>query len=65
MGRDRRKYPGCRRRICPAGTRGRQHYQHAARKSPRKVIAHFKSTGRGWQSRIDETLRKAVKRKAS
>jgi uncharacterized protein (DUF4415 family) len=29
------------------------------------VIAHFKSTGPGWQSRIDATLRKAVKRKAS
>jgi uncharacterized protein (DUF4415 family) len=30
-----------------------------------EVITHFKSTGPGWQSRIDETLRKAVKRKAS
>lgn len=30
-----------------------------------EVIAHFKSKGPGWQSRIDETLRKAVKRKAS
>jgi uncharacterized protein (DUF4415 family) len=30
----------------------------------RDVIEHFKSTGAGWQSRIDETLRKAVKRKA-
>ena len=30
-----------------------------------EVIEHFKSTGAGWQSRIDETLRKAVKRKAS
>jgi len=30
-----------------------------------EVIAHFKSTGKGWQSRIDETLRRAVKRKAS
>jgi uncharacterized protein (DUF4415 family) len=29
-----------------------------------EVIEHFKSTGSGWQSRIDETLRKAVKRKA-
>jgi uncharacterized protein (DUF4415 family) len=29
------------------------------------VIEHFRSTGAGWQSRIDETLRKAVKRKAS
>jgi uncharacterized protein (DUF4415 family) len=28
-----------------------------------EVIQHFKSTGAGWQSRIDETLRKAVKRK--
>ena len=31
----------------------------------REVIEHFKSTGAGWHSRIDETLRKAVKRKAS
>jgi uncharacterized protein (DUF4415 family) len=31
----------------------------------REVIEHFKSTGVGWQSRIDETLRKAVKRKVS
>lgn len=30
-----------------------------------EVISHFKSTGPGWQSRIDETLRKVVKRKAS
>jgi len=30
-----------------------------------EVIEHFKSTGSGWQSRIDETLRKVVKRKAS
>ena len=36
----------------------------ALRLSP-EVVEHFKSTGKGWQSRIDETLRKAVKRKAS
>jgi uncharacterized protein (DUF4415 family) len=30
----------------------------------KEVIEHFKSAGPGWQSRIDETLRKAVKRKA-
>ena len=30
-----------------------------------EVIDYFKSTGDGWQSRIDETLRKAVKRKAA
>ena len=30
-----------------------------------EVIQHFKKGGKGWQSRIDETLRKAVKRKAS
>ena len=30
-----------------------------------EVVAHFKSTGAGWQSRIDETLRKVVKRTAS
>jgi uncharacterized protein (DUF4415 family) len=30
-----------------------------------EVIKHFKSKGPGWQSRIDETLRKAVKRKVS
>jgi uncharacterized protein (DUF4415 family) len=28
-----------------------------------EVIDYFKSTGTGWQSRIDETLRKAVKGK--
>lgn len=28
-----------------------------------EVLAHFKAGGAGWQSRIDETLRKAVKRK--
>ena len=27
-----------------------------------KVVEHFKSMGAGWQSRIDETLREAVKR---
>ena len=30
-----------------------------------EVIEHFKATGDGWQSRIDETLRRVVKRKAS
>jgi uncharacterized protein (DUF4415 family) len=30
-----------------------------------EVIEHFKAKGPGWQSRIDETLRKAVKRKIS
>lgn len=30
-----------------------------------EVVEHFKSTGPGWQSRIDEALRKALKRKAS
>jgi uncharacterized protein (DUF4415 family) len=30
-----------------------------------EVIEHFKATGDGWQSRIDETLRKVVKRKVS
>jgi uncharacterized protein (DUF4415 family) len=28
-----------------------------------EVVEHFKSTGAGWQSRIDKTLREAVKRK--
>jgi uncharacterized protein (DUF4415 family) len=28
-----------------------------------EVVEHFKSTGEGWQSRIDDTLREAVKRK--
>lgn len=47
-------------------TRGRQ-------KSPTKVpvsirlspdvVHHFRSTGPGWQSRIDETLKKAMARK--
>jgi uncharacterized protein (DUF4415 family) len=31
----------------------------------RNVIEHFKKDGDGWQTRIDETLQKAVKRKAS
>jgi uncharacterized protein (DUF4415 family) len=31
----------------------------------RNVIEHFKKGGDGWQTRIDETLQKAVKRKAS
>ena len=30
-----------------------------------EVIEYFKSTGSGWQSRIDETLREVVKRKAA
>ncbi len=29
------------------------------------VIEHFKKEGPGWQSRIDETLRKVVKRKSA
>ncbi|NEW95160.1 BrnA antitoxin family protein [Rhodopseudomonas sp. BR0G17] len=29
------------------------------------VVEHYKATGPGWQSRIDETLRKAAKLKAS
>ena len=28
------------------------------------VVAHYKATGPGWQSRIDDTLRKAAKLKA-
>ncbi len=28
------------------------------------VLAHFRETGPGWQTRIDETLRKAAKLKA-
>ena len=31
----------------------------------RDVLDHFKATGPGWQSRIDEALRKAAKVKAS
>ena len=31
----------------------------------RNVIEYFKKEGDGWQTRIDETLQKAVKRKAS
>jgi uncharacterized protein (DUF4415 family) len=30
----------------------------------RDVIDHFRSQGRGWQSRIDEVLRKAAKIKS-
>ncbi len=28
------------------------------------VIDHFKSTGRGWQTRIDSTLREAIRKRA-
>lgn len=38
--------------------------QVSLRLSP-EVIQHFKKGGKGWQSRIDETLRRVVKRKAS
>jgi uncharacterized protein (DUF4415 family) len=38
--------------------------QVSLRLSP-EVIQHFKKGGKGWQSRIDETLQKIVKRKAS
>ncbi|MGA7072231.1 BrnA antitoxin family protein [Bradyrhizobium sp.] len=38
--------------------------QVSLRLSP-EVIQHFKRGGKGWQSRIDETLRRVVKRKAS
>ena len=27
-----------------------------------EVVEHFKSSGAGWQTRIDETLRKAIKK---
>jgi uncharacterized protein (DUF4415 family) len=29
-----------------------------------EVIDHFKSTGRGWQTRIDSTLMESIKRRA-
>jgi uncharacterized protein (DUF4415 family) len=29
-----------------------------------EVIDHFKSTGRGWQTRINSTLRQAIRKKA-
>jgi uncharacterized protein (DUF4415 family) len=29
-----------------------------------EVIDHFKATGRGWQTRIDSTLRESIKRRA-
>ncbi len=29
----------------------------------REVVAHYRSTGPGWQTRIDETLLKAIKRR--
>lgn len=42
--------------------------QVSLRLSP-EVVAHFKATGKGWQTRIDETLKKAIepkrRRKAS
>jgi uncharacterized protein (DUF4415 family) len=30
-----------------------------------EVVDHFKSTGRGWQTRIDSALLESIKRKAS
>jgi uncharacterized protein (DUF4415 family) len=38
--------------------------QVSLRLSP-EVIQHFKKGGKGWQSRINETLRKVVRKKAS
>ena len=38
--------------------------QVSLRLSP-EVIQHFKKGGKGWQSRIDETLQRVVRRKAS
>lgn len=29
-----------------------------------EVVEHFKATGPGWQTRIDNTLRKAIKKRA-
>ena len=29
-----------------------------------EVIDHFRSTGRGWQTRIDHTLREAIRKRA-
>jgi uncharacterized protein (DUF4415 family) len=29
-----------------------------------EVIHHFRSTGRGWQTRIDSTLREAIRKRA-
>lgn len=29
-----------------------------------EVVEHFKSTGRGWQTRIDSTLREAIRKRA-
>ena len=47
--------------------------QRGPQKSPTKkqvslrlsadVVAHFKATGKGWQTRIDETLKKAIEPK--
>ena len=36
--------------------------QVTPRLSP-QVLAHFKATGEGWQTRIDETLKKAIRTK--
>jgi uncharacterized protein (DUF4415 family) len=36
--------------------------QVTLRLSP-EVLAHFKAKGKGWQARIDETLKKAIKSK--
>jgi uncharacterized protein (DUF4415 family) len=36
--------------------------QVSLRLSP-EVVDHFKATGRGWQTRIDSTLRESIKRR--
>ena len=57
----------CKDKVVRRGKRGPQ-------KSPTKklvslrlspeVVDHFKSTGPGWQTRIDSTLRESIKKKA-
>ena len=42
----------------PAG----EHNEKVTLRLSPEVLAHFRAQGRGWQSRIDETLKKAARR---
>ena len=44
----------------PAGTVKADAKQPVSLRLDPDVLAHFRATGRGWQSRINEALRKAI-----
>ncbi len=49
-----------RKRGRPAKAKGERKEQVTLRLSP-EVLAHFRGTGEGWQTRIDDLLRKHVR----